>query len=304
VQISDGAEQIPSLGDLNHQLDMETRLRGRVWRKVMPTGFEPATETLHITVETPQPSGIDKDSIVFLFEQGEPTKPDPTKGPQYLGEFRVTEAAGQTAMLVSVQLLDDFEKQRIARSRGPWALYETMPVDRFDIFKGLSEEQLRKWLPEKSIQEYLRHGTTANRDDDEFRRAGDLYQRRLRDYASEFDALARQRIVMLADMAAVTKDNERLKSSFASAKETEAFRQEELRKLGIDRAGVVKEREIMERHLAMVQQQLANAKQLLAQALAENRRLADRLAGRQSPPAGPGASGAPARGPLALSNVN
>jgi regulator of replication initiation timing len=271
---------------------------------VTPAGFDPKTETLKIAVETPQPSGIDKDSIVFLFEQGEPTNPDPTKGPQYLGEFRVTESAGQQATLVSVQLLDDFEKQRLARSHGPWALYETMPVDRFDIFTGLSDEQLRKWLPEKSIQEYLRHGKAATRDDDEFRRLGDSYQRRLRDYASEFDALARQRIVMLADMAAVTKDNERLKSSLASAKEIEAFRQEELRKLGIDRAGIVKERKVMEQHLATVQQQLANAKQLLAQALAENRRLADQLSGRQSAPAGPGASGAPARGPLALSNVN
>ena len=35
-----------------------------------------------------------------------------------------------------------------------------------------SFKQLKTWLPEKSIQEYLRHGTPATKDDDEFRRVG------------------------------------------------------------------------------------------------------------------------------------
>ena len=57
---------------------------------------------------------------------------------------------------------------------------------------------------------------------------------------------------------------------------------EEIRKLTIDLAGVKKEREIIDTHLATVQQQLANARKLLDEAIAENRRLADEFARREA----------------------
>ena len=58
-----------------------------------------------------------------------------------------------------------------------------------------------------------------------------------------------------------------------------------------------KEREIIEQHLATVEQQLATARQLLDQAIAENRRLADELGRRDGSRSGT----APAKGPLAVS---
>jgi hypothetical protein len=202
--------------------------------------------------------------------------------------------------LVSVQQLDDFERKRLAASKGPWALHETMPVDQEKLFAGLTEEQLRKWLPAKSVQEYLRHGTVAGPDDDQWHRMGVdeegkpvgpdnmdkaakiLYQRRLRDYSVEFDELARERVVLLANIAGVTKDNERLKAALVSAKALRAFREEEKRKLSIDLAGITKERAAIEKHLAQVQQELAAARQELAAKLDENARLAEQLSRLQA----------------------
>jgi hypothetical protein len=318
VHMPEDAEAIPSTSELAHRLHLVTRLRGRVWRKVAPAGFDPQTGTVTVTVAAPQPSGIEPDKIMFLFEDGPPTQPDPTQGPQYLGEFRVTESAGQQVKLATVNQLDDVEKQRIAKSPGNWALYETMPVDDPDVFAGLNADQLRKLLPAASVEEYIRQGTPAGPDDDQWHVAGydeegnlvgpndmakavkKVYQRRLRDYASEFAELNRRRVALLGSVAAVTEDNNQLKAAQASAEKLGAFREEEIRKLNIDLAGVTKERKLIEQHLATVQQQLAVTRKLLDQAIAENRRLADELARREGAiPQRSGSVSAP--GPLAAS---
>lgn len=321
VQVPEDAEEMPGIRDLDHELHLATRVRGRAWRNVAPVGFDPQTLTVQAGISAPQPSGIDRDSILFLFEQGPPSLPDPTRGPQYLGEFRVTGVDGQQITMTSVNLMDEFQQQRLAAGRGPWTLYETMPVDSYDLFTGMTEDELRKLLPERSVQEYIRQGTPAGPDDDEWHRVGIdeqgnllgpadmdkaakvLYQRRLRDYNVEFDALARRRVLLLSNIAAVTKDNERLQTALASAQKLQAFRQEELRKLGMDLAGVQKEREIIEKHLAAVQTQLKNAQQLLNDSLAANTRLVQELADLQRAwqTFDSGQSQAPSEGPLALS---
>ena len=164
----------------------------------------------------------------------------------------------------------------------------------------------------------MRQGTPAGPDDDEWHVVGydedgnqlgpdDLakavkktYQRRLRDYATEFAELNRRRVLLLANIEAVTEDNLKLKAALASAEKLGAFREDEIRKLTIDLAGVTKERVLIEQHLAAVEQQLATARKLLDQAIAENRRLADELARREA--LGTERSGkAASPGPLAAS---
>jgi chromosome segregation ATPase len=193
-----------------------------------------------------------------------------------------------------------------------------MPIDQNELYAGFTEEQLRKLLPADSVEEYIRQGKPAGPDDDEWHVIGfdeegnqvgpekmdkavkKVYQRRLRDYAVEFSELNRRRVLLLANIAAVTQDNLRLKEALTSAKGLEEFRTEEIRKLSIDLAGVKKEREIIDTHLATIQQQLANAQQLLKEAIAENRRLSEELAQRDARYRERGGS-LPNEGPLALS---
>lgn len=312
VNMPEGAEKIPSIRELQHQLHMMTRLRGLVWRKVTPNAFDAQTGTLQVTIPTP---GLAANTVLFLFEEGPVNPEDPSQGAQYLGEFRVTAVNGQQVTLATVNELDDYEKQRLVNSRTTWSMYENMPADQLELFTGLSEQQLRRLLPESSVEEYLRQGTPATPDDDVWNIVGfdaegnrvkpdDLdkavkktFQRRLRDYAAEFSALNRQRVTLLANVEAVKLDNDRLQKALASAKRLESFRTEEIRKLEIDLAGVKKEREIIEGHLAAVESELAAARKFLDQAIAENRRLADELTQRENSRSG----SAPARGPLAVS---
>lgn len=300
VRLPDDAETLRSMNELDHQLNLITRLRGRVWRNVGKVGFDPATGQLQIGVEAPAPAGFNKDSVVFLFEQGESALPDPTQGAQYLGEFRIRETAGQQASLEPVLRLDEFETGRIANSQGPWILYETMPMDRHEIFASMTEEEIRKLIPEASVQEYVRHGKEAVADDDEFHRAGydesgkrvgpdefdkaakQVYERRLRDYALEFEQLSRHRAVLVAEISGVRQDVEKLAAAQESAKKLEAFRTDEVRRLTIDLAGVKKEREAIDRHLGLVQRQVARAQELLAQTIQQNSELAKELARQQA----------------------
>jgi hypothetical protein len=354
--MAEDAESIPSLEMLNHDLLIETRNRGRVWRYVMPAGFDAKTGAIRVNfLAPPKPAapaadaaaeappaaapapapaapinaGIKADSVVYVFEDGPPKPPAPNGMPQspvYLGEFRVLQAAPQQALIQPVQPLDptDYEFKRLTTSKGPWVIYETMPMDRYENFAGLKEEQLKQMLPKRSVDEFLRHGKEATNDDDPFRKVGFdaegkqlppeeigkaakvVYQRRLRDYAAEFDELNRRRIALKTEKEAVEKDIAKLVAAQEVATKLQAFRTEEKAKLTKDLAGITKEREAIEKHLAQVNQLLEKARQLTAGLMAENRKLVAELARRQLGSSPPGQGNAPALkvpASLALGNV-
>lgn len=332
AKIAEDAESIPSVATLDHEILMKTRRRGRLWRYVMPAGIDQKTGAIGVKFVTPPrpvavpaegaeagvppaaapapaapvatPPGIKKDTVVFLFEDGPPQPAAPNgvpRSPQYLGEFTVAQAAGQQASLVPVQpwAANDFEYQRIKGSRGPWIMYETMPLDNYETFAGFKEEQLKAMLPKLSVNEYLRQDKLATDADDAFRKvpldadgkpvppdkkegiAKVIFHRRLRDYATEFDELFRRRVNTAAEIDAVKKDIAQLTAAEESGKKLQAYRTEERQKLTADLAGVAKERQVIEQHLAQVNQLLAKARQLTTDLMAKNRALAEELKAQQ-----------------------
>lgn len=323
-----GEERIDSIADLDHELLIATRLRGRIWRNVTPVGVPNAqTGAINVAIPAPTPAGIKPQTVVFLFDDG-PTQPPAAngapRGAQYLGEFTVTGAGPQQAALQPVLALDELERRRLAASRGPWIIYETMPLDRHEIFAGKTDQELQQLLPKKTVNEYIRDGKPATPDDDPLRVVGfdengkplppadvskatkKLYQRRLRDYAAEFDELKRRRISMLTDKDAIEKDIFRLTQAEEAAKKIQAFRENERTKLTSDLAGLTKERAAIEKHLAEVNKLLARARQLTADLMRRNDQLAAELAARQvqaPKPAGGAANPAKPAGPLALGSV-
>jgi hypothetical protein len=301
-QIADlqkGTSDSPSIGELEHQIRLLTQARGPMWQKVMPAGVDQRTGGVRINVEPGAPA---LNSVVYVFEAGEPALPDPRAGKQYLGEFRVTEATGQTALLLPALEMNEYQLQRLAASHGPWVMYETMPPDRHEIFADKSEEKLRQMIPEGSVEEYLRHGKPAVPDDDPFRVAGydadgkrlapndmdraaqKVYERRLRDYPEEFRKLSARRVAMLTDREGLMLDNQRLTDSLASAQRLSAFRQDEIDKLNKDLAGLAKDRQALAVLGGQVQQQLDTVRTMLIQLIQENSQLARELAARQAAP--------------------
>jgi hypothetical protein len=324
---SEGNEKIDSIADLDHELLIATRLRGRIWRNVKPAGAPNAqTGAINVAIPAPTPAGIKKETVVFLFEDGPPQPPTANgvpRGPQYLGEFTVLSAGPQQAALQPVLPLDEFERRRLAASRGPWIVYETMPLDRHEIFAGKTDQQLQQLLPKKTVNEYIRDRKPATADDDPLRVVGSdengkplppgdskitkkLYRRRLRDYAAEFDEMARRRIAVLTDIDAINKDIVRLTQALEAAKKLQAFREDERTKLTSDLAGVTKEHAAIEKHLAELNKLLARARQLTDELIIRNDQLTAELAARQlrgGRPPGGSATPSKLTEPLALGSV-
>lgn len=305
--------EMPSANVWSKRLQSMARNRGRVWRGVQPTGFDPQTGRVVVNVAEPKPHGLTKQSIVFAFEQGEPNAAEPAKGPRYLGEFRVVETQPDTVQLEPVLKLDvapgavpawfpqlqAARLQRVAQSKGPWSLYETMPADRHELFANLTDEQLKQMLPASSVEEYLRHGTPATDDDDQYHRAGydeqgrrlgpddldkavkTLYDRQLRDYAYLFAELLRRRVVMTAQHSGLTEDIAKLKAANANGLKLSAHRQAEITGLTGDLQHMQRDQQAIESLLSKITAQLEFARTRTAELLSENLRVAADFAQRQ-----------------------
>jgi len=251
-ELLNGSTAKPGIRELDHRLLIAARERGRVWRGVAPAGQIGPQGQVSVEIANPQPHGLEKDAILYAFEAGEPDAADPASKAQYLGEFRVSGMQQGGVALEPVQLMDNRASGRLAQSQGPWSLYETMPIDRHRLFAGFTPEQLQSMLPSETVDEYVRHGTEATDDDDEWhvvgldadgRRLGPenieqavkkLYDRYLRDYAFLFGELASQKIVTIAKQAAVAQDNAKLTQALTSAQATGEFRQQQIAAYGND----------------------------------------------------------------------
>ena len=199
-----------------------------------------------------------------------------------------------------MNLLDQRTGERLARSQGPWNLYETMPGDRYSTFADMDEAELRQRLPQSVIDEYIRHGKEATADDDPHDVVGfdendqrlppdqlakavkKVYQRPLRDYAYLFSELSRQKVVLMARVDAVREDNVKLEAALASAEKLSAFRAEQKELLQSDLAGMKQDRAAIEKHLKAVGNLLENAHKLVDELLAANASLAKELAEREA----------------------
>ena len=289
-----GTDEEPGIHELEHQLKILARERGRVWRGVLPAGAVSNEGRVSAEIPNLQPHGLEKDTIVYAFEHGEPTE-----GPQYLGEFQVVESNASGVVLDPVQLIDQRTGERLAASQGPWSLYETIPADRHSLYADYTDEQLQQMMPEQSVQEYIRHGAEANPDDDQWHVIGldendervgpkemdravkRLYDRPLRDYAFLFDDLAREKVVAVAARQAVIEDNAKLVAALASAEKLGQFREVEKIALASDLEGLKQDRAAVEAHLNLVERQLSNARRLVKELLADNSARARALTERQ-----------------------
>jgi hypothetical protein len=293
AELLKGTEEELGIHELEHQLKIVTRERGRVWRGVVPAGNVSKQGRVATAIANPKPHGLEKETIIYAFEQGEPTK-----GPQYLGEFQVVESNAEGVVLEPILLIDQRTGQRLAASGGPWSLYETMPSDRHSLYADFPEEQLQQIMPKYSVEEYVRHGTEAVADDDEWHVIGldengervgpdqidqavkKLYDRPLRDYAFLFDDFARERVVAEAARKALIEDNAKLEAALASAEQLTQFREAEKTMLTSDLQGIKQDLAAVQKHRDLVLQQLSTLEQLFEQKLADNSALAQKLTER------------------------
>ncbi|MCO6043992.1 hypothetical protein NG895_08735 [Aeoliella sp. ICT_H6.2] len=292
----DDVPRMLSVRDLAHDLGMVSRVRGRVWRDVSIENVDPATVTFTLSIPAPSPHGIANDTILYVFEQGD-AQPRNQNGPQYIGDFRVTNTGDQQIQVQPASQFDQRAMERLQKTRGPWIMYENMPVDQhpegiLEILAGTTDEQLQQLLPSESVEEYLRHGGPAQPGDEDFNKVGyntdgELvlpddwnastqfkYSRTLRDYNLLFQEFSKRYTQMEADHNALVEDNKLLNQALTSARKVQSMHEAEQGKLRQDVAGTSRDRQAIQAHQSQVETQLSNAQALLSDLLQQNSDLA------------------------------
>lgn len=309
---------LAGIGTLETELQMLILTRGNVWRHMQPSG-NVDTQTGEVVVGFPQPAegerhpneiGIEKDMVLFVFEEGYANPANPPQGAQYFGKFQVTGVANDKIKMVPIHRHSWTSRQmeRLAGSQRTWSLYEMMPSDRHDLFalKNVSPEEragLLKTMFPAGPEEYIRDGGPANADDDPTDRvpyskdglllspeeatkveSGEIdwrYERHLRDYGAAFTEIAQQRVLLKAETSKVKRHTMQLRSMTQNAEQDLAMRREEKQVTEFDLAGFQRERQAMDQYLETVRERLDVITARVEQTLSEGSRLASQLAAAQ-----------------------
>jgi hypothetical protein len=115
--------------------------RGRMWTNVARKAVTPDGR-LTVTIDKPEPPGIDKNTILQVFDD----TPLGSEG-QFLGAFEVVDVKGKDVQLAPVLKLRPAELQRIAQpSKAPLVMYDIMPADRHDFLR-IARDAVREMAP-------------------------------------------------------------------------------------------------------------------------------------------------------------
>lgn len=162
--------------------------RGRVWRGcaiaaadansvTLNTAAPPAGADPAVPAAT-KPNNMQPRTVVHAFKEAPATDPAITiKLPAvYLGVFEATAVTESNVTLAPLLPPDAEQRAELQDANATWALYESMPTDNYDVFTGLTDEQLRVLLPfertgmtaaeyDALIKSYVRTGTAFDAND-------------------------------------------------------------------------------------------------------------------------------------------
>jgi hypothetical protein len=211
---------LPSIRQLDVKLHDLMVGRGKVWRDCVPKQFQEKTQEILVEVPLPDPHQIHDKMVLYVFEQGE--------GGHYIGEYKVAGLAEKQVslaptMLPPVAKLASQLQERIRGTKVAWSLYEKLPTDRHDVFRGSDQAQLAQRMPgvpPDVLQEYLRDGSDKQAGDPDDRVVNGKYERMLRDYEVYFHELNGQ-IAYLRDQIAAAKTDKTIAEKLKTDTETE-----------------------------------------------------------------------------------
>ncbi|MGH7138825.1 MAG: hypothetical protein ACREHD_24015, partial [Pirellulales bacterium] len=212
----------------------------------------------------------------------------------FMGEYKVTGLADKSVSLAPTTLppnkkLFDQQIARIRDTKSLWAIDETLPTDRHDVFRGYDQAQLSQMMPgvpPEVLQEYLRDGSDAQPNDPPERVFNGKYERLLRDYVVYYHELNRE-LASLRDQIAAAKTDEAIAKKLQADAEKEVASRVELidKTLKPELAEVQAERDLITAHRDALRAKLEGkqdengnviekgVQQQIEETLAENKRL-------------------------------
>ncbi|HEV3338937.1 MAG TPA: hypothetical protein VG125_01230 [Pirellulales bacterium] len=280
AQIEEGNDSatppVPSPSQLDVKLHDLMVGRGKVWRGCVRRNAD-ANLQLLVEVPVPDPHLINDKMVLYVFEEGE--------GGHYLGEYKVTGLAEKQVTLAPTmippipKLLDQL-RGRIAASAVQWSLYEKLPTDRHDVFRGYNQAQLAQAMPgvpPQVLEEFLRDGSDTQAGDAPERVIKGKYERMLRDYGVHFHELSGE-IAQLRDQIAAAKTDKAIAEKLRAdtEKETEARQTLIDKTLKTELAEVKQELGVITAHRDHLTEKFEAVIKLVKQTLAQNKRLLER----------------------------
>lgn len=143
LELAEGSRQpgqplVPGLRQLRLEVQRVALDRGGVWYDVVPEKIiDPDKGSVTVVIDAPEPHGLAEKMVVFVFD-----------GDGYLGEFQVTKASAKSK---SVDLapnlpLDAADAKQLKGRKGPWTLYQMMPLDDAKALAGLTADERQNLL--------------------------------------------------------------------------------------------------------------------------------------------------------------
>ncbi|MEA1950553.1 MAG: hypothetical protein U9N87_04165 [Planctomycetota bacterium] len=259
--VKDDADQ-PGLLKMQSAVYKSLIGRGRVWYNCKPQMADPKIGAVRVTTDFPDPHGITDKTVLAVFDENKPNA-----GGRYIGRF-VVKQVDETKKLVGLvpsRPLRPAALKRLAASRGPWTLCETVPSDNHEIFAGMTPEGLEQILPKVTLDEYVKDG----KDD---------FERKLRDYRFLFDTFARQRAIMTEAYNSAAANKGLMDEAVADAKVQVQFRQAEITALGKELAEMTRQRDIVLAHQKSLEAEIADRTKAIEELTKSNRELAAQIA--------------------------
>lgn len=239
-ELAEGAQEQPGIRQIRMDLHKLLLDRRRMWSKCDPkVKLSADGATAEVTVAVDQtigrgekvqsvPHGIVKGLVVYAFE-----KADIQDKGQYIGEFTVSNTGEKQVTLVPTSKLSPHALDKLKKTNNrPWVLYEILPRDNHEIFASLTDAEkkaLLPTLPPESLQEYLKDGKPAEKNDPADRVVNGKFVRPVIDYGVVFTSERDQRILLVDSIEAVAKDMQLVQAALV-----EARAQEEACKRNID----------------------------------------------------------------------
>lgn len=286
--------------------------RGRFWYAQRdPNLIDPVAGTFKVkllddTVEAQQRAdfkgqhGIKETSFLYLFQMPHDiTAQTDIADRRYIGEFVVgtlpLDADGvPTDSYVPLRPSHPMTQAQwddLAKGSGSWVLYEHMPADDHDVYSDLTEEEIRQLLPDSVEKEYLldnQEPTDEVLNDPNLKQfvaedpdsGAKKFLRPLRDYQQVFRNAAIRLIEINDRLVIVKKEKEYADRAKLQAEALITALDARKVKLDAEKAQLDREYAVVQAHAEKLQVLLAQVQQDLQTRLAENRALADELAGR------------------------
>ena len=254
---------IEQLQDENVQLNREVTValanRGRVWHNATRVRVSDAG-VITAKIEDPTPLGIEKKMVLFAFD-------DEDRG-KYLGEFVVTNVNNNQVELTPSMPLVQSDLNIISNSRGPWVLYEIMPVDSHSLFaqikdpsqlKALLPESANKEQPQEIRDEYANDGKPIDASNPE-----KSYVRALRDYAALFRKAFRTRTRLFAEKADLSAEATLVEAAVAGVQQDVTAAKAEKADLEKDLAGFQSDLAAVTTYVAALQKRIGELAAIVA----------------------------------------